>query len=269
MKIKKIFLAAFTASMVLTAGILGAVNASATSEYKAEDDTHYSVIGYIPVDVKLIGDLDTKGTHGDSKIVLKAVDEAPMPDRTEIVLTGQDEYTFGPIIYSKPATYYYEVEREVLSPGEYWTYDRELFKVKAFIEVSEDDNQMKLTMAAYGRDIENKKDVQWVDSLSLPSPSPTVTPAPPLTSAPTPTPTITPVLTQTITPTPTDKSYSGGGYSGGYSGGGSSGGSYSDGKGSIVSTGDTSNMPFIFISVGAIALLAAGAFILKGKKKKA
>lgn len=263
MKIKRIFLAAFTASMIITAGSFGTVNASETSEITTEEGKQYSVTAYIPVDVKLVGDQDTEGKHGDSKVILKALDDAPLPERTSIVLTDQDSYSFGPIEYTSPDTYRYEIEREVQTPSEHWTYDGEVYNVKAFVEVSNED-KLKMTMAAHGENNDNKSDVEWVDSYT--KPTPTLTPTP--TSTPTPTPTVAPTISVTITPVITERASSGGSS---YSGGGySSGGSYSSGgKGELVQTGDTSNTPFFIISAGAIAALLGGAVLLKGKKKKA
>jgi pilin isopeptide linkage protein/LPXTG-motif cell wall-anchored protein len=100
----------------------------------------------IPVSVLTVGTDVPEGM--EYQIVIEDIENesaenTPMPQITEAVLKDGAEYDFGPIVYTVPGTYLYEIS-QVAGNHAYVTYDETKYEVVVQVDAAEIDNRLWL-----------------------------------------------------------------------------------------------------------------------------
>lgn len=109
----------------------------------------------IPVEVKVSGDEIPKGE--EYKVVLKAVSpEAPMPKKASITIEDEGEAEFGPMTYTVPGDYTYEVYQKAGSTKNF-TYDKKTYTVTVRV-VNDEKGGLKAEVWAVKDNSKNKTD---------------------------------------------------------------------------------------------------------------
>ncbi len=94
----------------------------------------------IPVRKILNGDPVPPGSIETFTFTISAKTPAPMPESDKITITGEGEASFGPVSYSIPGTYRYEIREEKGSaPG--YVYDETVYEVT--VTVTEESGELK------------------------------------------------------------------------------------------------------------------------------
>ena len=102
---------------LVSAGLLMPVQAKA-AEYKCE--------ATLPVEVREEGSDIPQGTEYTVRI--KALDEAPIPEEDRVTITGEGKAELGPITYTVPEDYCYEVWQEA-DDRDHFTFDDTVYTV--------------------------------------------------------------------------------------------------------------------------------------------
>ena len=102
---------------LVSAGLLMPVQAKA-AEYKCE--------ATLPVEVREEGSDIPQGTEYTVRI--KALDDAPMPEKDSVTMTGEGKAELGPITYTVPEDYCYEVWQEA-DDRDHFTFDDTVYTV--------------------------------------------------------------------------------------------------------------------------------------------
>lgn len=88
----------------------------------------------IPVKIGLSG--EAPSSEETYRVVLQAVDEAPMPSEDTLEITGEGEASFAPISYSTPGIYCYKISQQA-GDHERGTYDTTVYYVKVTVTNAE------------------------------------------------------------------------------------------------------------------------------------
>ena len=102
---------------LVSAGLLMPVQAKA-AEYKCE--------ATLPVEVREEGSDIPQGTEYTVRI--KALDDAPTPEKDSVTMTGEGKAKLGPITYTVPEDYCYEVWQEA-DDRDHFTFDDTVYTV--------------------------------------------------------------------------------------------------------------------------------------------
>lgn len=107
----------------------------------AADLTCYQVSASLPVSVEVNGNHKLPFT-----LEIRALDGAPLPDKTTLTFTGGGSGAFGPITYTAPGDYRYEITQRPGSAG-HVTYDDSVYTVSVFVtNLGEDQLQEEIKM---------------------------------------------------------------------------------------------------------------------------
>lgn len=112
----------------------------------------YEVDAQIPVSVDVTENYQTAFT-----LQLTAEDNAPLPQQTSLTFTGGGSGAFGPIHYTAPGDYRYQVAQTAGTDG-YVTYDSSVYTVTVRVTDTPDGGLQAEVWARHG-DAEGKSDV--------------------------------------------------------------------------------------------------------------
>lgn len=135
-----------------------------TGEAKAKD---YSCSIQIPVTTEVSNNAPA-GT--DFHIVMEPIGEdVPMPEVSDIVLTDNANYSFGPITYVTPEDYQYRIYQEK-GNAKNFTYDDTVYTVTVRV-VNAEDGGLKAVIWAIKDGEENKVDeITFINKYNPPTP---------------------------------------------------------------------------------------------------
>lgn len=72
--------------------------------------------------------------------------QAPMPETTELTMTGAGQVSFGPIVYEVPGDYQYEI-RQDSEAAEYFVYDESVYRLTVRVLRNEEEQLSSLILA--------------------------------------------------------------------------------------------------------------------------
>ena len=72
--------------------------------------------------------------------------QAPMPEETELTMTGAGQVSFGPIVYEAPGDYQYEV-RQNSEAAQYFVFDESVYRITVRVLRDENDQLSSLILA--------------------------------------------------------------------------------------------------------------------------
>ncbi len=72
--------------------------------------------------------------------------QAPMPEVTELTMTGAGQVSFGPIVYEAPGDYQYEV-RQNSEAAQYFVFDESVYRITVRVLRDENDQLSSLILA--------------------------------------------------------------------------------------------------------------------------
>lgn len=109
----------------------------------------------IPAEVEVSGKNIPEGM--EYKLTLKAVsEEAPMPGKTGVTIEDEGKAEFGPITYTVPGDYVYEVSQKA-GTKEHFTYDKKIYTVTVRV-VNDGNGGLKAEIWAVKDGSRNKTD---------------------------------------------------------------------------------------------------------------
>jgi len=115
----------------------------------------YSCTITVPVSTEIAG--ENAPTETEFNIYMETLDKAnPMPEVTELLLTGTDNGTFGPITYTKPEDYQYRIY-QATGNAKHITYDDTVYTVTVRV-TNADDGSLNAVIWAIRDGEENKVD---------------------------------------------------------------------------------------------------------------
>lgn len=121
----------------------------------------------IPVKVEVSGEEIPEGM--EYKVTLKAVSqEAPMPKKTSVTIKDEGKAEFGPITYTVPGDYTYEISQKA-GKKENFTYDKKTYTVTIRV-VNDEKGGLKAEVWAVKDGSKNKTDtIKFQNKYSTPS----------------------------------------------------------------------------------------------------
>ena len=141
---------------LVSAGLLMPVQAKA-AEYKCE--------AALPVEVREEGSGIPEGT--EYTIRVRALDEAPMPEEDRVTITGEGKAELGPITYTAPQDYCYEVWQEA-EEREHFTFDDTVYTVTVRVTNGE-EGSLKAQIWAIKEGEEAKSEIVFENRYDKPS----------------------------------------------------------------------------------------------------
>lgn len=113
----------------------------------------------------------TEGTNAESKIdatpttleIVAVEDDAPMPDSTTSTVGGDGTVTFGPILYSEPGDYRYEVT-QVAGSESGVSYDSTKYVVRVGV-FSDDDGKLTYAVESFKSGGSEKGEILFTNSV--------------------------------------------------------------------------------------------------------
>lgn len=130
---RKGYLLAVIFSFVLV--LLGVTPVYAAEPASIQFEIHLDITGDIPSSAKSF------------TFVLEAIDNAPMPERDTLRLTGTESGKFSPIAYSKPGTYHYTV-CQVIGDTNGYVYDDTVYDLDVYV-TTDDSGSLDAVIWAY------------------------------------------------------------------------------------------------------------------------
>lgn len=148
-----------------------------------------AVLKELPVSIQSKG--ETPFPKETLTVELKAVDGAPLPEETTLAIQDGETGAFGPIEYTAPGYYTYQITQQAGSNSR-GRYDETVFYVR--VSVAWEGAELRATAAVHtdAEMSDTKQDevrfVNSYDPIPVPDPDPDPTPTPVPTPDPTPTP---------------------------------------------------------------------------------
>ena len=142
---------------LVSAGLLVPVQAKAAG---------YECEAKIPVEVREEGSEIPEGNEYTVKI--RGVDGAPMPENGSVVIAGEGKAELGPISYTEPEDYQYEIWQEG-QEKEHFTYDDTVYTVTVRVTNTEDGTGLEAQIWAIKEGEEAKSEIVFENRYEKPS----------------------------------------------------------------------------------------------------
>lgn len=129
----------------------------------------YTCTASIPAEVREEGSENPEGTEYTVKI--RGLEDAPLPEQSEVSVTDEGQVSFGPIAYTKPGIYRYEIWQEA-EKLEHFTLDDSVYTVTVKVTNAEDPSAeygLEATIWAIRNGQEEKSEIVFVNGYEKPS----------------------------------------------------------------------------------------------------